>query len=197
MNLFLFFLWDFTHTKKHKTHTSNCLPPRCFFMHIKVVFFVFVCFYAFCAFLCVWNLLVKKKERFKVVLIPLFTILLMCTPLNLPTASYLYSLIFIYGHLSESFPFLRIFWIFPFYENLLNLSLLWESLSLIDDHLWKSFPFMRIFWISYGKLFYYLFFITLTYLCVLILIFSYHSKSILICMYSSWSVRIENFHEHK
>ena len=161
------------------------------------------CLFCFCLLVCVLCFFVrvkssrKKKRKFKVVLIPLFTILLMCTPLNVPTASYLYSLIFIYGHLSESFPFLRIFWIFPFSENLLNLSLLWESLSLIDDHLWKSFPFMRIFWISYGKLFYYLFFITLTYLCVLILIFSSHSKSILICMYSSWSVRIENFHEHK
>ena len=80
---------------------------------------------------------------------------------------------------------------------------LWESL-LIYDHLWESFLFMRIssyFWssvrissfyenffeslhnyyhlweflLSSDQLFYYLFFITLAHLCVLILIFFYHS----------------------
>ena len=110
------------------------------------------CLFCFCSLICVfmlfvvWNLLVKKKKRFKIALIPSFTLLLTCTTLNLPIESYLYALIFIYDHLSESFPFMRIFWIFPFYENLLNLSLLWEPFKfLIYDHLWKSFPFMRTF----------------------------------------------------
>ena len=77
-----------------------------------------------------------------------FTILLTCTPLNLPMASYLYAPIFIYDHLWEPLLFMRIFWIssylwssvriFPFYENL------FESL-LIYDHLWESLLFMRIF----------------------------------------------------
>ena len=106
---------------------------------------------------------------------------------------YLYTLIFIYDHLWglfflwESFLFMRI----PSYLLIIceNFFCLWKYL-LIYDHLWESL-------LIYDQLFYYLFFITLTHLCVLILIFFYHSKSILICMHSSWSVRIENLHEHK
>ena len=74
------------------------------------------------------------------------------------------------------------------------------ALIFIYDHLWESLLFMRIFL----KLF---LFMTICenlfeslftfYLCVLILIFFYYSKSVLICMNSSWSVRIENLHEHK
>ena len=95
---------------------------------------------------------------------PSFTLLMTCTPLNLPMASYLYALIFLMiirkglFFLWESFLFMRIssyLWssvgVFSFYENLFlfmiiceNLFCLWESL-LIYDHLWKSFPFMRIF----------------------------------------------------
>ena len=125
-------------------------------------------------------------------------------------ASYLYALIFIYDHLWESFPFMRIFSV---YENLFlfiiicwGLFFLWESL-LIYDHLWESFLFMRVssyLWSSvkiflfyenlfvslliynhlwesllmYDQLFHYLFFITLTHLCILILILSsYHLLS--------------------
>ena len=106
-------------------------------------------------------------------MIPSITMLLMCTPFSLPMASYLNWLIFIYDHLWESFPFMRIFWIFPSYENLFESLLIydhlwkcwvrifyenlfgsllvydhqWESLEsfLISDHLWKSFPIMSIF----------------------------------------------------
>ena len=82
----------------------------------------------FLCFLCVWNLLVKKKlKRFKIPLIPSFTILLMRNPLNLPMENYLFTYFYLWSSVK----------IFPFYENLLNLSFLWER--------FKSFPFMRIF----------------------------------------------------
>ena len=46
-------------------------------MHKNAAFFYFICLYAFLCFLCVWNLFVKKKiKRFKILLIPSFTILL-------------------------------------------------------------------------------------------------------------------------
>ena len=89
---------------------------KCFYVHKNAVFFVFIPLYAFCAFcvvfihlyafyaICVCVKPSCKKiliiiKRFKIALIPSFTILLTCTPLNLPMESYLYALIFIYDHL--------------------------------------------------------------------------------------------------
>ena len=92
--------------------------------------------FSFCAF-CVC-----KTKRFKITLIPSFTILLTFTPFNLPQV--------ICTHLLS-------LGIFPFFENLSvyenlflfmiicrGLFFLWESL-LIYGHLWESFLFMRIF----------------------------------------------------
>ena len=99
----------------------------------------------------------------------------------------------IYDHLWESLLFMRIFLnVFLFMIICENVCFLWESFwissylwspvkiipfyenlfefLLIYDHLWESFSFMRIF------LNLFLFFIMLTHLCVLILIFFYHSS---------------------
>ena len=121
-----------------------------FFMHIKMLSFLFLfAWMRFVLFVCVKSSCKKKKtiKRFKIALIPSFTTLLMYTPLNLPMVSYLYALIFIYDHLWGSFLFIGIF---SFHENLFlfmiicgGLFFLWESL-LIYDHLWESFLFMRI-----------------------------------------------------
>ena len=74
------------------------------FMRIKMMSFLFL--YAcmrFVLFVCVKSSRKRIIKRFKIALIPSFTMLLTCTPLNLPMASYLYSVIFIYDHLWESF----------------------------------------------------------------------------------------------
>ena len=92
----------------------------------------------------------KKIKRFKSVLIPPFSILLMCTPLNHPMKSYLYALIFIYDHhLWGSFLFMGIF---SFYENLFlfmviceNLFFLWE-LFWISSYLWSSVRISSYLW---------------------------------------------------
>ena len=74
-----------------------------------------LCFLFFLCFLCVGNLLAKERmERFKSALIPSFTILLTCTPLNLPMENYFITYFYLWSSVR----------IFPFYENLLNLSLL-------------------------------------------------------------------------
>ena len=119
---------------------------------------------------------------------------------------FLWESLLIYDHLWRSFLFMRIssyLWIsvriFSVYENLFLFIIICKNLFfyenffeslLIYDHLWESL-FID------DQLFYYLFFITLTHLRVLILIFFYHSKSVLICIHSSWSVWIENLHEHE
>ena len=181
--------------KKHKNHKDTNLFVWRFVLLVRVKFFC------------------KKIKRFKIALIPSFTILLTCTLLDSPIENLfvrihfylsssvrissiyenLFESLLIYDHLWESFLFMRIFWISSYLWSSVRISSFYENLFeslLIYDHLWESL-------LIYDQLFYYLFFITLTHLCVLILIFFYHSKSILICMHSSWSVRIENLHEHK
>ena len=119
-------------TKSTKRQTSDFLPLRCFYAHKNAVFFVFVRLYAFCAFCACEIFLQKKIKRFKIALIPSFTVLLMSTPLNLPMESYLYTLIFIYDHLLKSLLFMRIF------LNLFLLMIICKSLFeslLIYDHL--------------------------------------------------------------
>ena len=144
-------------------------------------FLCFLCSLCSLRFLCVWNLLVKKIiiKRFKIALIPSSTILLTCTPLT-----WLWKVI-----CTHLFLFMVIICgVFSFYENFFlfmiickNLFFLWESFLIYDD-LWESL-------LVYDKLFYYLFFNTLTHLCVPILIFFYHSKSIFISKNwkSSWT----------
>ena len=177
-------------------------------MRIKMLsfLFLFACM-RFVLFVLVKSFCKKKIERFKIVLIPSFTILLTCSPLNLPMKSYLYALIFIYDH--------HPWGVFSIYGNLFCL---WESLLIYDHHLWWSFLFMRIssyLWLSvrifsvyenlflfmlliydhlrgslliYDQLFHYLFFITLTHLCVLILIFFCHSFTLISMNWkSSWT----------
>ena len=92
----------------------------------------FVLFVLFVLFVCVKSSCRKKKKRFKIALIPSFTMLLTCTPLNLPMKSYLYTLIFIYDHLSECFPLMRIFSV---YENLFLIMILCKNLFFMRTFL--------------------------------------------------------------
>ena len=109
------------------------------FIRIKMLsfLFLFACMH-FMLFVPVKSSCKKKIiKRFKIALIPSSTTLLTCTPLNLPMASYLYALIFIYDHLWESFPFMRIFLnLFLFMIICKNLFLLWESFW-ISSYLWS------------------------------------------------------------
>ena len=125
--------------KSTKRQTSDFLLLRCFYAHKNAVFLVshskkhkkhknhkdtnlFV--WRFVLLVRV-KVFCKKIKRFKIALIPSFTILLTCTLLKLPIKSYLCAFIFIYHHhLWGSFLFM---WIFSVY-----------------DHLWESFLFMRI-----------------------------------------------------
>ena len=140
----------------------------------------------------------------------------MCTPPStclwkvICTHLFLFMIIICRGlsFLWESFLFMRIFFylwssvrVFSLYENLFlfmiickNLFFLWELfwIFFIYDHLWENlFLFMIIYFITY-----FLSHFSIC-ACVLILIFFHYSKSILICMHSSWSVWMENLHEHK
>ena len=96
-------------TKTQISEQATFLTLDVFYAHKNAVFFVFVRLHAFCAFcVCKIFLYKKKLKRFKIALIPSFTILLTCTPLTcLNLKSYLYALIFIY-HLWGSFLFMGI-----------------------------------------------------------------------------------------
>ena len=61
----IFFKEYFTRARSAKRQTSDFLPLKCFFMRIKMLSFlgVFACLFDVLCFLCVWNLLVKKKKN--------------------------------------------------------------------------------------------------------------------------------------
>ena len=82
---------------------------QCLFFMVLCIF-CFYSLYVFLCFLCVWNLLVKKKKRvLKLARYPNLLYYWRVPSLNLPMASYLYALIFIYDHLWGSLLFMRIF----------------------------------------------------------------------------------------
>ena len=100
--------------------------------------FLFTCM-LFVLFMRVKSSCKKKIKRFKITLIPSFTIIMTCNPLNLPIESYLFNLFFfirIFFHyhnlfsLTQSYFIITIFFITIFfnYHNLFQLS---QSFSII------------------------------------------------------------------
>ena len=118
---FLCFLWYKKHLRGGKS-LACVLCFLCFLWYKKhlrggkslACVLCFLCFYAFCAFCACEIFLQKKIKRFKIVLILSFTILLTCTPLTLPIENYFITYFYLWSSVR----------MFPFNENLLNLSLL-------------------------------------------------------------------------
>ena len=71
-------------TKTQVSEQATFLLLDVFYVHKNAVLFVFVPLYAFCAFCACEIFLQRKIKKFKSALIPSFTILLTCIPLNLP-----------------------------------------------------------------------------------------------------------------
>ena len=171
--------------KEQKRQTSDFLLLRCFLCAFKNVICVFVLFVLLESFR-------KNKKKQKNYINTLIYITTDVYPLQ-PT--WQVTLVFIYDHLWKSFPFMRIssylwssvgvfsFWlsvrIFSVYEKLFLFKTICKNLFF----LWELFLNLFLFMIIRESIFlfminfYYLFFITLTHLCVLIL---NCSKSILI-----------------
>ena len=123
---FFFLRKDFEHTKSIKTQNKQ-LPPLLCAKNYCLCCFLFTCFFGFfcwlvlsCfAFLNAQHLFVKKKNWLEIVLITSFTMLVTCTPINLPIDS-----LFVHTYF-YMWSFARVS---SFYENLFYL---WESLLIV------------------------------------------------------------------
>ena len=123
---FIFFTKRFWAYKKHQNAKQTTSPfvvrekllPLLFFVHLFFWLFLLVSFELFCIFECSKSFR-KKKNWLEIVLITSFTMLVTCTPINLPIDS-----LFVHTYF-YMWSFARVS---SFYENLFYL---WESLLIV------------------------------------------------------------------